>query len=105
MKIYISGPISGHDIEERKAEFARVKNILEKSGHEVFNPMENGLPEDSPTSEHMKADIKGLLECDGIYMMSHWNHSAGCQTEFMVANACGMTVMLEQLGKTAIRFE
>lgn len=102
MKVYISGPISGHNIEERKAAFARVKAILEGAGHEVFNPMENGLDHDAPTSEHMKADIKALLECDCIYMMKRWNHSAGCQTEILVAMACGIAVKFEGVSEPVI---
>ena len=102
MKVYISGPISGHDIEERRAAFARVKAILEKAGHEVFNPMKNGLDQDAPTSEHMKADIKALLECDCIYMMKRWNHSAGCQTELLVAMACGIYVKFEGVSEPVI---
>ena len=57
-KIYISGPISGHDIEERKADFARIKEYLGKLGYVVFNPMENGLPPTATTAEHMKTDIE-----------------------------------------------
>ena len=94
-KIYISGPISGHDIEERKADFARIKEYLGKLGYVVFNPMENGLPPTATTAEHMKTDIEALLKCDCIYMMKRWNHSAGCQTEFLVATAIGLEVIFE----------
>ena len=94
-KVYISGPISGYDIEERRAEFSRVKHILEKKNYKVFNPMENGLDQDATTSEHMRADIRALVDCDTIYFMKRWNHSAGCQTEFLVATACGLEVMFE----------
>ncbi|MBQ8969227.1 MAG: DUF4406 domain-containing protein [Bacteroidaceae bacterium] len=106
MKVYISGPISGHKIEERRAEFARVKAILEKAGHEVFNPMENGLPETATTNEHMRADFRALVECDAIYMMRRWNHSAGCVKEFLMATACGMDVTFEANGQNVtIKFE
>ena len=94
-RIYISGPISGHDMEERKKEFSRVKAMLEGKGYEVFNPMENGLPQSSSTADHMRADIRALLECDEIYMMRRWNHSAGCQTELLVALAVGLKVAFE----------
>lgn len=94
-KIYISGPISGHDYNERKNDFARIQDYLEKLGYEVFNPMENGLPKDSTTAEHMKIDLTALLESDCIYMMKKWNHSAGCQTEFLVAIAIGLEFIFE----------
>ena len=95
MKVYISGPISGHNYEERKKEFSRVKAMLEEKGYEVFNPMENGLPQSSSTAEHMRADLKALLDCDKIYMMRRWNHSAGCQTELLVALAIGVDIDFE----------
>lgn len=102
MKVYISGPISGHDINERRSCFAKTKAVLEEAGHDVFNPLENGLPENAPTSAHMKTDIKALLDCDCIYMMERWNHSAGCQTEFLVAMACGIPVKFEGVSEPVI---
>jgi hypothetical protein len=96
MKVYISGPISGHDYEERKKEFKRVQEMLEANGFETFNPMENGLPKDATTQQHMKADLKALLDCDAIYMMRKWNHTAGCWTEFSNATAIGLEFMFEK---------
>lgn len=94
-KIYISGPISGYDYTERKQEFARIKALLEKLDYDVFNPMENGLPADASTAQHMRIDLTALLMSDEIYMMKRWNHSAGCQTELLVATAIGLDVTFE----------
>lgn len=88
-KIYISGPISGYDIEERRETFAMAKKFLEMDGYEVFNPLENGLPSDADTHQHMRADLKMLVQCDEIFLLSKWNHSAGCFVEFVVAVAIG----------------
>ena len=95
-KIYLSGPISGHDIEERRKEFKGIQTQFEKAGYDVVNPMENGLPSDATTNQHMKRDIELLLTCTGIYMMKKWTHSAGCITEFHVAHAIGLEVEFEQ---------
>lgn len=43
-KIYISGPISGHNLEERRKAFKEIQEHLEAQGYNVINPMENGLP-------------------------------------------------------------
>jgi len=94
-KIYISGPISGNDINEVRKAFLDTENKLKARGYEVFNPLKNGLPPESTTAEHMKADIEALLQCDEIYMMKKWNHSAGCQTEFLVATAIGLDFVFE----------
>ena len=67
-KIYISGPISGYSYEERQQYFAKVQEILELVGYEVKNPLDNGLPSDSTTHQHMREDLKMLLECDEIFM-------------------------------------
>ena len=76
--IYLSGPISHYDYSERKKTFLRIQQELERKGHEVFNPMFNGLPKDASTHEHMRVDFQMLLQCDTILMLPKWNHSAGC---------------------------
>lgn len=95
MRVYISGAISGHDIEERRNCFKNIETTLRKAGYDVVNPMENGLPTDSCTHAHMKRDFELLLTCDCIYMMEEWTHSAGCKVEFDVATAIGLKVKFE----------
>lgn len=97
-RIYLSGPISGHDLKERQQAFAETQQRLESVGWEVVNPMRNGLPADSPTHQHMKRDFELLLTCDTIYMMRRWLHSAGCKLEFDVATAIGLPVIFEEGG-------
>lgn len=92
-KIYISGPISGYDIKERKERFNEVELALVKTGYEVVNPTKNGLPPEATTHEHMKKDIELLLTCDAIYMMEKWTHSKGCKVEFDIATAIGLEVI------------
>ncbi len=91
-KVYISGPISGYDYLERKKLFLEVQQALEKKGHEVFNPMFNGLQKDATTYEHMRADFQMLLQCDTILLLPKWNHSAGCTQEFNMAVSIGCDV-------------
>lgn len=100
-KIYISGPISGTDIEETRKKFKIVQTLLEEGGFTVFNPMENGLPADATTNEHMHRDLAELTKegpdkCDAIYMMRRWTHSKGCKVEFDVATAIGLDVYFEE---------
>jgi len=104
MRVYISGPISGKDYEERKKEFKRVQQMLENNGFETFNPMENGVPKDASTSKHMRADLKQLPDCDAIYFMIGWNHSAGCWTEFNNAAACGLEFMFEKFDAVPLSY-
>lgn len=102
--IYISGPISGHDLEERRHTFQQAQTFLEAQGYHVFNPMKNGLPPDAPTRRHMHRDILNLLYCDAIYLLRRWTHSKGCKLEFDVATAIGLDIYFEESG-TMIKFE
>lgn len=98
-RIYISGPISGHDKEECKARFKKAQQQLETMGWEVFNPMENGLSFDADTHRHMHRDLAELTNesrpFSAIYMMKKWTHSAGCKLEFDTATAIGLDVYFE----------
>lgn len=109
LKIYISGPISGTDIEETRKKFKSVQVMLEAQGYEVFNPMENGLPPESTTNEHMHRDLaeltkEGRKRYDAIYMMRRWTHSKGCKVEFDVATAIGLIIFFEEAGNF-VKFE
>lgn len=96
-KCYISGPISGMNLDERRKVFKSAQVMLETAGYEVVNPMENGLSCDATTPQHMRKDIQLLTECDTIFMMDKWNHSQGCYTEFMVATAIGCEIIFESV--------
>lgn len=96
-RIYISGPISGHDLEERRKVFETACAVLESLGYEPVNPMKNGLPADATTHQHMKRDFELLLTCDAIFMMRRWLHSKGCKVEFDMATAIGLPVYFEEV--------
>ena len=92
-RIYISGPITGYDLEERRAAFKKVQQELEESGWKyVFNPMENGVPANAHRSEHIREDMKHLIKCTAIFFMRGWEKSAGCQLEFNTATQIGLAI-------------
>ena len=95
-KIYLSLPISGYDLDERRETALSMEVRLRGAGYDVFNPMENGLPPTATTNEHMKRDLEALLTCDAIFLMRGWNRSAGCKCELDVAVAIGIDVMFEE---------
>lgn len=94
-KIYISGAIAHHDEAERRAAFAAAAAFCEDRGFESVNPFDNGLPQSAHWREHMKADLKMLLECDAICMMDGWEESKGCKLELDVASSCGLPVFYQ----------
>ncbi len=102
-RIYISGPISGHDTEECRKRFKEVEIRLIEQGYRVFNPLKNGLPFNADTHQHMRRDLNVLTNeedsFDYIYMMKRWPHSSGCKTELDNAIACGISIMWEESGE------
>lgn len=94
-KIYISGAIAHHDLQERKKAFAHAECYLDLKGYEPVNPFNNGLPDDAHWREHMRADIALLLQCDCIFMLQGWELSKGAKLELDVASSCGIEVLFE----------
>lgn len=86
-RIYISGAISGHDLEERRKAFKNAEDLLRKNGYHPVNPFNNGVSEDAHWRKHMRADIRMLTECEGIYFLEGWTKSKGCKLEFDVATS------------------
>lgn len=85
MKVYISGPISGLLYEEVEKAFNEAETSLKEQGHEVVNPLNNGLPRESTWNEHMRADLKLLLDCDAIYLLKGYQNSKGAMIEYDLA--------------------
>lgn len=81
MKIYLSGQISGTELSYTRKRFGDVADTLRTLGHEVTNPLFNGLSETDPWEAHMAKDIIALLQCEGIYMLAGWEESQGVRIE------------------------
>ena len=94
-RVYISGAIAHHDIVERKATFKAAGCYLSLKGYDAVNPFDNGVSDDADWHEHMRADIRMLVDCDAIYMLRGWEQSKGAKLELDVASSCGLTVMFE----------
>ena len=92
MKIYISGKITGLNIEVARANFKRAEAMLQAHGYETVNPFDNGVDEDAPWEHHMEADIKDMLQCEGIYQMGNWRQSRGAKVEYKEARAAGLVI-------------
>lgn len=93
-RVYISGPIAHYDLQERMATFKAAERHIRAAGYHPVNPFDNGLPQSAPWRDHMKADIKLLLDCQYIYMLPDWELSKGCKLELDVASSCGIKVLL-----------
>lgn len=94
-KVYISGAIALYDMAERKEAFSDAEMRLRGMGFNPVNPFKNGLPDEAPWREHMRADIRLLLDCEYIYMLQCWELSKGAKLELDVASSCGIKVLFE----------
>lgn len=95
MKIYLSGKISGTDLDYVRRLFDKVATTLRALGHEVINPLCNGLSETDPWEEHIAKDIINLIDCEGIYMLQGWEDSQEARIEHAIAKEIGLKVMYE----------
>ena len=100
-RIYISIPISGHDLEEVKEKARNIRECLLydvfgfKKGLDIITPFDVCSEPDKPYSYYMGKDIEALLECDAIYLCEGWQNSKGCMAEFEVARIYGKEIIFE----------
>lgn len=94
MIIYISGPISGHRIEDVANLFERAQNILTLRGHQVVNPLVISS-HCASWREAIQNDLKALMECDAIYLLAGWRTSKGAFLEYQVAMSLGLQILYQ----------
>lgn len=82
MKIYIAGPMTGHENYNRDA-FNREAERLTSHGHIVLNPAT--LPGGLEQREYMDICFAMLRSADAILMLPGWKGSAGASAEYHYA--------------------
>lgn len=91
--VYLSGPISGQEMEKARIAFNTKAMILEiRYGVEVLNPFDNELPEDASWEAHMRADIRMMMCADVVLMLPYWERSDGANVERALAMTLGMPI-------------
>lgn len=104
MKIYISGPISGHE-DLNLPDFRSAATGLEGLGHKPVVPHDilpwvhdGECPPSYTRDDHhtaacyLRGDMVELLQCDGILMLLGWEASVGARLEHSVASHCGIPI-------------
>ena len=96
MRTYISGKITGLDIEEAKKNFKEAEEQLINIDLTPVNPMEI-VPEnkDFKWEDYMLADIKELFKCEAIFMLSNWRESKGARVERAIAYEMELTIFYQ----------
>lgn len=87
MKIYISLPITGHDIKDVEQRIRRAKEVLRDLGHEPVSPLDPAVNNDrsKPYGVLLGNDIAALLTCDAVLLLDGWMSSKGCRLEMEAA--------------------
>lgn len=96
-KIYISGQITGLPYKAVEQRFDDAERRLQKYGYEVVNPLDNGLPRNSTWEQHMRADLKLLLDCDSIYLLKGFRDSKGAMIEYNLAKELHLEIIYQVL--------
>lgn len=99
MKIYISIPITGHDLATQRAKAAEIAEKIKALGHEPVNPFDTPeapaeMSEREKYAYYMGEDVKRLLLCDGVYFHLEWPKSKGCNVEFTIALTYKLKIFL-----------
>lgn len=97
MKIYVSLPITGHDLAEVKKRADIIKQFLSSDWNEVVTPFDICSDTDKTYSYYMGRDIEALLDCDAIFMANGWEGSKGCNLEHSAAVIYGKHIFTEMM--------
>ncbi|BCQ23135.1 DUF4406 domain-containing protein [Caballeronia sp. NK8] len=92
MKLYVAGPMTGYpelNFPAFHAEAARLRAL----GFEIVNPAEVDVGPNPAWLACMRADIKLLVDCDGIALLPGWEQSPGATLEHTIARGLGLRVM------------
>jgi hypothetical protein len=95
-RIYLSGPMSGLPGNNFYA-FNTYAATLRGMGLDIVNPAEIGgdANDTNPANynAYLRADIKAMMDCDGIALMPGWETSTGANLELHIAHRVGMRVL------------
>lgn len=94
-KIYISGKISGLGEVHVQALFGYAETQLINKGYDVVNPINLRHDHDRSWLSYMREDIKALMNCDAIYMLTNWKDSKGAKIEHDLAQSLGLQILYQ----------
>lgn len=104
MKIYISGPITGHT--DYKQKFEKAAEELQKTvpNAQIINPVYLADVFDDVHEAYMQVcrKIWEVTQPDTIYFLHGWEYSRGCQREKGWADADNCTCICQSLEVTEI---
>lgn len=100
--IYISLPITGHDINERKREAERLRQLAlsqVEGATTVVTPFDIQPTAEATYGTFMGIDIEFIIDqADTVVFASRWAKSKGCRLEFACATVYDKEICFESDG-------
>lgn len=93
-KVYISLPITGHNIEDVEKRCKSACELIEQLGFDAVSPLEVSSNPDASYEEHIGRDITALLQCDAVLFLEGWHLSKGCNIEYNTAYIYGKRIIV-----------
>ncbi len=95
--MYISGKITGLYLPDAMRMFEDAEKIVSKYGYEPINPITE-VPKNFKFDwyEYMKFDIKILMDCEAIFMLSNWKDSKGAIIEHDLAKKLNYKIIYQE---------
>lgn len=89
--LYVAGPMSGYE-DCNYPQFNEVSRVLEGVGYKTVNPSTVHVDRQHHYVDLIRADLKMMLDCDGVAVLENWWESAGARNEVQVAGLLKMPV-------------
>lgn len=90
MKVYISGPMTGH-VDFNFPAFFKAAEVLEKYGHTPLNPAT--APKGLDYAHYMDIAFAMVRSSQAIFMLDGWELSKGAVAEHAYAISIGLPVL------------
>lgn len=90
MKIYVIGPVTGHDDLNVPA-FEKARLMLSEAGYRPLIP-HDFVAEDADWQQAMRRSIETLVKADGVAYLDGWQKSRGARIEVELARSLGIDV-------------
>lgn len=90
---YVAGPMTGY-AEWNYPAFINMATRLRKAGYRVISPHELHEPSAEVAWDwFLRRDLRELVKCSRIVMLSGWHRSKGARLEHHVAKSLGMEIV------------
>ena len=96
MKVYLSGPITGLNMEQAKKNFEKAEVFAKEflNAKEVVNPFKLPHNHDQSYVSYLLEDLQALSGCNAILMLPNWKKSKGARIEHNFAKEFEIKIYL-----------